>query len=60
MKGLSEQQVRGTACVWCAVTLNNGTAVDLGPQAVRRLDGRIFWFPRACPTCALNREALPS
>ncbi|WP_158939613.1 hypothetical protein [Streptomyces sp. NRRL S-87] len=46
---LSEQQVRGQCCVWCAVRLSNGTAHDLGPRYVRRGGLRIRWFPRSCP-----------
>jgi hypothetical protein len=45
---LSEQQVRGTACVHCGIHLDNGTAVDLGEQAVRRAGNLQRWFPRAC------------
>ena len=48
---LSEQQVRGRACVWCAVTLHNGSAVDLGSRRIRVLDGHLNTFPRACRTC---------
>ncbi|MFD4483221.1 hypothetical protein ACFWPU_44935 [Streptomyces sp. NPDC058471] len=47
---LSEPQVRGRACVWCAVTLATPIAVDLGvqePDAGRH----IRWYPRACRDC---------
>jgi hypothetical protein len=47
----SEQQVRGKACLWCAVTLDNATAVDLGQRRVRRLDGHVTVFPRGCVPC---------
>ncbi|UDM05428.1 hypothetical protein [Streptomyces longhuiensis] len=52
---LTQAQVRGAACVWCAVALNNSTAIDLG---VRETDahgtvGR--WFPRGCRPCAMRR-----
>ncbi|MGW0736970.1 hypothetical protein [Streptomyces sp. NPDC002851] len=50
-KGLSEQQVRGTACVWCGVILDNRTAVNLGQRPLHRLDLVVSWFPRACPSC---------
>lgn len=48
MSELSEQQVRGTACVYCGVCLDNGTAVDLGQQRAGRADRVQWWFPRAC------------
>jgi hypothetical protein len=46
---LSEQQIRGAACVHCGVLLDNGTAVDLGEQTLRRAGAVVRWFPRACP-----------
>ncbi|MGW1024176.1 hypothetical protein ACWD4J_10720 [Streptomyces sp. NPDC002577] len=52
MSTLSEQQVRGKACVWCAVALDNGTAVDLGPRAMKVVDDQARWFPRSCSSCA--------
>lgn len=48
MSELSEQQIRGTACVYCAVRLDNGDAVDLGERRTNR-GGTTRWFPRACP-----------
>lgn len=45
---LSEQQVRGTACVFCGVTLDNGDAVNLGERTVRQAGVLRRWFPRAC------------
>lgn len=58
---LSEPQVRGKACVWCAVILATATAVDLGTRRIRVLDGHLTTFPRACRTCmrahALKTEA---
>ncbi len=47
---LSEQQVRGLACVWDGITLSPDTAVDLGPRAVDGADG-VLWFPRGCRRC---------
>jgi hypothetical protein len=47
----AEQQARGTACLWCAVALDNATAVDLGQRRVRLLDGHLTVFPRGCVTC---------
>ena len=49
---LTEQQVRGTACVYCGVRLDDATAVALGPRRLRRLDMVVRWFPRACQGCA--------
>lgn len=48
---LSEQQVRGSACVHCGIHLDNGTAIDLGEQHTRRAGSLVRWFPRACPGC---------
>ena len=49
--GLSEQQRRGVACVWCGVILAPGTAVGLGERRVRILDGHVTTFPRGCRRC---------
>ncbi|MFK0045561.1 hypothetical protein ACIQU4_15810 [Streptomyces sp. NPDC090741] len=46
---LSEQQVRGAACVYCGIHLDNATAVDLGERHVNRAGAPVRWFPRACP-----------
>jgi len=48
---LTEQQVRGQACVWDAVPLTGVPAVDLGEQKVSRAGQLTRWFPRACPAC---------
>ena len=45
---LSEQQVRGTACVYCGIHLGDGPAVDLGERHAQIADLRVRWFPRAC------------
>lgn len=55
LTGLSQEQVRGAACIWCDTGLDTATAVDLGERRHKRLDGRYSTFPRACPACA--REA---
>ncbi|MFJ9038035.1 hypothetical protein ACIRF8_15750 [Streptomyces sp. NPDC102406] len=47
--GLTEDQLRGRACVWCGDHLDNATAVDLGPQILTQLGHQAHWFPRACP-----------
>jgi hypothetical protein len=44
---LSEQQVRGKACVWTGVVLTPATAVDLGQRTAIRAGGVVPWFPRA-------------
>lgn len=44
--GLSEQQRRGTICVYDGTALGSD-AVDLG----QRPHGQITVFPRACPRC---------
>ncbi|GAA3103289.1 hypothetical protein GCM10010449_27940 [Streptomyces rectiviolaceus] len=51
--GLSGQQVRGRACVWCAVALRNSTAVDLGVREVDAHGSSASWFPRGCRPCAI-------
>lgn len=48
---LTEQQVRGQACVWDAVPLSGVPAVDLGEQTASRAGRRVRWFPRACRSC---------
>ncbi|MFI1678855.1 hypothetical protein [Streptomyces sp. NPDC020607] len=50
--GLAEEQVCGRRCVWCAASLNNGTAIDLGAREVDTRGGGARWFPRACRPCA--------
>lgn len=47
--GLTEGQIRGVDCVWCGITLDNGTAVDLRPRPISQAGVGIRWFPRACP-----------
>lgn len=46
---LTEQQVRGSACVHCGIHLDNGDAVDLGERRAGRAGSVVRWFPRACP-----------
>lgn len=53
LSDLSEQQVRGVACVHCGIHLDNGDAVDLGERPASRAGQRSRWFPRACPPCGL-------
>lgn len=54
---LSQEQVRGIACVWDGVPLRTATAVDLGERRVRYSGTRNSWFPRACHRCA-EQQAL--
>ena len=51
LDGLTQEQVRGAACIWCDTRLDTDTAVDLGKRKHRRLDGRYSTFPRACRPC---------
>ena len=51
LDGLTEQQVRGTACVWDGVPLLGSAAVNLGPRTKKRLGQAYQWFPQACPRC---------
>ena len=46
LDGLSEQQVRGAACVWTGVVLTPATAVDLGRRTASRAGVSVPWFPR--------------
>lgn len=48
---LSDHQVRGAACVWCASPLASGAVVDLGARRIKASDGTISVFPRACRRC---------
>lgn len=47
---MSQQQRRGTACVWDGITLAPDTAVDLGSRPLRP-GGDYTWYPRACRRC---------
>ncbi|MFG2412246.1 hypothetical protein [Streptomyces goshikiensis] len=51
MSELTDQQVRGSACVHCGICLDNGDAVDLGERTASRAGEPVRWFPRACPGC---------
>jgi hypothetical protein len=55
LDGLTEQQVRGTACVWDGVPLLGIEAVYLGPRTKKRLGQTYQWSPQACTRCV--REA---
>ncbi|MEU5578263.1 hypothetical protein ABZ791_19340 [Streptomyces huasconensis] len=50
--GLAEDQVYGRRCVWCAASLNNNEAVDLGARQVNAHGSGAHWFPRGCRPCA--------
>jgi hypothetical protein len=51
---LTKEQVHGTACIWCAVELTDGTATDLwawpDPAAAAS-----SWSPRGCRGCTEPR-----
>lgn len=49
---LSDDQRRGTICVWGDSPLTPLSAVDLGE---RQADDGTSWFPRACRPCAVGR-----
>ncbi|GGY73011.1 hypothetical protein ACWDE9_35605 [Streptomyces olivaceoviridis] len=52
---LSQDQVRGIACIWDGVPLSTATAVDLGERRVKQFGQHTSWFPRACRPCALKQ-----
>ncbi|WP_263165374.1 hypothetical protein [Streptomyces sp. SCSIO ZS0520] len=52
---LTEAQLSGAECVWCAVALSGPTALDLGMRP--HPDGLSHWFPRACPNCHPEQTA---
>ncbi|MEU6702523.1 hypothetical protein [Streptomyces wuyuanensis] len=43
---LTQRQQRGMDCVYCGIVLTAQTAVDLGPQRLRKWN--THWYPRAC------------
>ncbi|MFF1399347.1 hypothetical protein ACFVZD_36810 [Streptomyces sp. NPDC058287] len=51
---LYEPQVRGQACVFCAVVLCTSTAVDLGQRDGEFHSTVARWFPRSCRPCAIQ------
>ncbi|MEV0120857.1 hypothetical protein AB0I16_04750 [Streptomyces sp. NPDC050703] len=53
--GLAEAQVCGRACVWCAVVLDNTTAIDLGAREIDAHGSVTRWFPRSCGPCGRAR-----
>ncbi|MGW6356302.1 hypothetical protein ACWFR5_14110 [Streptomyces sp. NPDC055092] len=56
---LTEPQIRGRDCVWCAVTLGVGFAIDLGERSASFHGTVARWFPRGCWPCAL-RHVYPA
>jgi hypothetical protein len=52
---MSESQVRGAACVWCAVTLSTSAAIDLGERRINLLGSSVSWFPRGCHPCTAEQ-----
>lgn len=55
LDGLTEAQVRGTACVWHGVHLTPETAVPLGPRTKKWLGETYQWFPSGCKRCVGDR-----
>ncbi|MFE6155658.1 hypothetical protein [Streptomyces sp. NPDC057889] len=51
---LTEPQIRGRYCVWCAVTLGADSAIDLGERSASFHGTVARWFPRSCRPCALQ------
>lgn len=58
LDSLSEQQVRGAACVWDGIVLTAETAVDLGTRTAARAGQDVPWFPRACRGCVHTAARL--
>ncbi|MFE4778223.1 hypothetical protein [Streptomyces sp. NPDC056713] len=56
---LTQAQVRGAACVWCAVMLRTTTAIDLGPREAESHGTVARWFPRGCQLCVI-RHVYPA
>lgn len=53
---LSDEQQRGTSCVWCAAPLATTAAHDLGARPLEAHGVAVLWFPRCCPTCRKGRS----
>ncbi|WP_328436848.1 hypothetical protein OHA71_06285 [Streptomyces sp. NBC_00444] len=53
LDALTEQQVRGIACVWNMrhQPLTAATAIDLGVRPASRAGAPVSWYPRACRRC---------
>jgi hypothetical protein len=51
LTGLTEDQVRGFACVWNGEPLTDDTAVALGKRTAKRAGAPVDWHPRACRDC---------
>ncbi|MGW8387564.1 hypothetical protein ACWGMW_03160 [Streptomyces albidoflavus] len=51
---LTDEQLRGSACVYGGSRLDPADAVSLGVQLDPRYPGA-RWYPRACPACAGDR-----
>ncbi|MFF8430064.1 hypothetical protein ACF07Y_33915 [Streptomyces sp. NPDC016566] len=51
---LTDAQLRGAHCVWCAAELHGDTAVSLEPRhdSIKGVSGR--WYPRGCRSCTLK------
>ncbi|MFI6337854.1 hypothetical protein [Streptomyces sp. NPDC050535] len=51
---LSEEQIRGRACVWCTVALELAAGIDLGARPGQFAGSGVSWFPRGCPSCVIR------
>jgi len=49
--GLTAEQVRGAACVWCKRRLDAEMAVDFGARHGTLIGIATAWYPRGCPAC---------
>ncbi|MFE6962211.1 hypothetical protein [Streptomyces sp. NPDC057696] len=58
-EALTEPQIRGRDCVWCAVTLGAGSAIDLGERVASFRGTVARWFPCGCRPCAM-RHVYPA
>lgn len=56
--GLSDVQIRGAACVWCAIPVSGATGVDLGTQSGSFAGAVTYWFPRGCRACVRKAACL--
>lgn len=60
VEGLSERQLSGSACVWCAAPLGCASGVDLGTRPYPDMP-YAAWFPRRCADgCLLVAGQAPA
>ncbi|MFF0222611.1 hypothetical protein [Streptomyces sp. NPDC004629] len=51
IRGLTEDQVCGRACVWCRTSLTAGAVMSLGPRRRPGTESGACWYPRGCTMC---------